>query len=517
MVFGQLMNRFNALRRWPWDLLAILFVAVLFRLVLLDLKPPHFDEGINGWFADVLRETGFHKYDPTNFHGPWHFYTVFLSQELLGRNLWALRLPVVIASLLTIPAIFLFARWFGRPAVRWAALAFAVSPAEVFFGRYSIHETWFVLCTLLFTWGAIALWLERDRAGLWAAVLGLAGMILNKETYLIHAGSLAIAAGVFALWGKVSPVQPPVIRPTARSWSVKDAWTAGSIAVFLLVFFYSGNFLNLKGLRGPYDAIAAWTQTGTSGEGHEKTAYELLPFVNYYWLAILARYEWPALAGLIWSVRYAWPAPAAPRLLAILGGGVLLAYSLVPYKTPWCILAIVWPWFLFFGAAIESAGRRWAKIIGIILLVASAALAVRVNFFGYEDDSEPYVYVQTYHSIETLTGPLLALSSADPRQALMPGAIYLESYYPLPWILGDFPNLGYFGGEIPKNFPKDAKFHVIESKRADEIRPLIGAGFTEKTFKLRSGMDECVVFFSDDLLVAAERLPHEKPPRRAEP
>ena len=70
-------------------------------------------------------------------------------------------------------------------------------------------------------------------------------------------------------------------------------------------------------------------KTGAAGNGHEKTAYELLPFVNYYWLALLARYEWPALIGLLWSVRYAWPAPAVPRLLAILGGGVLVAGFLV--------------------------------------------------------------------------------------------------------------------------------------------------------------------------------------------
>lgn len=510
------------IRRWPWNLIAIMALAAVFRLVLLDLKEPHFDEGTNGWFADVLRETGSFKYRPENFHGPWHFYTVFLSQELLGRNLWALRLPAVLASLLTIPVFFLFARWFGRPAVCWAALAFAVSPAEVFYGRYSIHEAWFVLFTMLFTWGALAMWLERTRAGLWVAVLGLTGMILNKETYIIHAGSLALAAGAFSLWGKVSPVRPPVIRPAAREWTKRDAWTAAAVALFLFVFFYSGNFFHWSGLLGPFDAMTEWTHTGTSGEGHEKTSYELLPFVNYYWLALLARYEWPALAGLVWSVRYAWPAPAAPRLLAILAAGILLAYSLVPYKTPWCILALLWPWFLFFGAAIETAKGRLAALArwsGLTLLLVSAAFAVRVNFFKYEDDSEPYVYVQTYHSIEKLTGPLLALAAADPRYALTPGAIYLESYYPLPWILGDFPNdkLLYHGGKVPKDFPSNAEFHVIETKRTDEIRPLIGPGFREITFKLRSGMDECTVFFSEDLLRAVENLPHQPPPRRGEP
>jgi hypothetical protein len=216
-------------------------------------------------------------------------------------------------------------------------------------------------------------------------------------------------------------------------------------------------------------------------------------------------------------VRYAWPSPAAPRLLAILGGGVLLAYSLVPYKTPWCLISIIWPWFLFFGAAVGAAGRKPARWIAVALLIVSAAFAIHLNFFRYEDDSEPYVYVQTYNTVYEFTGPLLALAAADPRTALTPGAIYLESYYPLPWMLGDFPNIGYHGGKIPAELPAKSKFHVVEAEKAAELRPRIGPGFTEITFKLRSGKDECVVFFAQDLLDAVAQLPRQKRARRGEP
>ena len=504
------------IRRWPWDLILIMALAAILRLFMLDLRGPHFDEGVNGWFADQMRETGTFRYTPENFHGPWHFYTVFLSQELLGRNLWALRLPAVLASVLAVPVIFLFARWFGRPAMRWAALAFAVSPAGLFYGRYSIHESWFVLFTMLFTWGVLALWQKRDRAGLWAAVLGLTGMILNKETYIVHAGSLALAAGVFVLWGKVSPVRPPLDRAKNRGWNKRDAWTAGAVAAFLLVFFYSGNFLNPPGLLGPFQALFEWTKTGTAGNGHEKETYDLLPFLNYYWLALLARYEWPALIGLVWSVRYAWPGPAVPRLLAILGGGVLLAYSLVPYKTPWCIAAIMWPWFIFFGAAVMAAGHRWTNLLAAFVLAASLAQAVRLNFFRFEADDEPYVYVQTYRAMGDFTGPLLELAAADPRRAHIPGAIYLESYYPLPWVLGAFPNIGYHGGTVPKELPA-AQFHVIEAEKADELRGKLGGGYEELRFQVRSGVDDCVVFLAPELAGAIRQLPRQRPPRRGEP
>jgi predicted membrane-bound mannosyltransferase len=45
---------------------------VFLRFFLLGIKPPHFDEGINGWFVDQVVHNGFYRYDPTNYHGPLH-------------------------------------------------------------------------------------------------------------------------------------------------------------------------------------------------------------------------------------------------------------------------------------------------------------------------------------------------------------------------------------------------------------------------------------------------------------
>jgi hypothetical protein len=83
-------------------------------------------------------------------------------------------------------------------------------------------------------------------------------------------------------------------------------------------------------------------------------------------------------------------------------------------------------------------------------------------------------------------------------------------------MLGDFPNIGYHGGKIPTELPATEKFHVIEAEKAAELRPRIGPGFTEITFKLRSGKDECVVFFAQDLLDAVAELPQQKRARRGE-
>src|SRR4051812_7401466 len=78
----------------PW---VILGLALALRLWNLPLRPPHSDEGVNGWFSQRVLSEGFYHYDPENYHGPLHYYLLALAQLLLGRNLWALRLPTVLA------------------------------------------------------------------------------------------------------------------------------------------------------------------------------------------------------------------------------------------------------------------------------------------------------------------------------------------------------------------------------------------------------------------------------------
>src|SRR5262249_22301358 len=102
----------------PW---AIIGLAAFLRLILLGIKPPHFDEGINGWFVDQVMHNGFYRYDPTNYHGPLHFYLLLLSQSLLGRNLWALRLPVVLVSIGCVWLMLKFEPLLGRTVSRIAA------------------------------------------------------------------------------------------------------------------------------------------------------------------------------------------------------------------------------------------------------------------------------------------------------------------------------------------------------------------------------------------------------------
>ena len=285
----ELVTRARQLDWTPW---LIVGLGAFVRLFLLDIKPPHFDEGINGWFVDQMVKNGFYRYDPTNYHGPLHFYILLLCQTLLGRNLWAIRLPVVLASIFSIHLTLKFEPFVGRNVSRLAALAMAVSPGFVFYGRYSIHEVWLLLFSMLFILGLLGLWQRGTVNYLWCAGMGLAGMVLTKETYIIHVGCAVIAAAVTWISHKITRL--PDARPARQSWTHIDVAVVAGAGAAAIIFFYSGAFLNWPGVTGLYKTFDAWFKTGSQGAGHDKDWY--------YWLMLIARYEQPVLLGLLLCV-----------------------------------------------------------------------------------------------------------------------------------------------------------------------------------------------------------------------
>ena len=210
----------------------------------------------------------------------------------------------------------------------------------------------------------------------------------------------------------------PALPISPQHWSWDDLASSSALAALTIIFFYSGTFLDFSALSGLYETFAAWFHTGVAAAGHEKSTYQIGPF-NYYWIALMARYEWPALLGLVLCFAYIFPSEARLRYLAIYGCGVLLAYSLIPYKTPWCIISILWPFYFLLGAFATAATKPFgydmppamARLVLVVSLAASTVLSVRLNFYHFTDEREPYVYVQTFPEIQTLTKPLLEMAA----------------------------------------------------------------------------------------------------------
>jgi len=478
----------NALAESEWTPWLIIGLAAFLRFLLLGMKPPHFDEGINGWFVDQMLRNGFYKYDPTNYHGPLHFYVLFLSQTLFGRNLWALRLPVVLVSISCVWLTLKFEPFVSRNVSRLAALAMAVSPGFVFYGRYSIHEAWLVLFTLLFFFGLFGLWKFGTANYLWCAGMGLTGMILSKETYILHVGCAVIAVAVCWVSNYFNELEDS--RPATQTWNYVDLAVVIGTGVVLIIFFYSGTFFNWNGVKGLYQAYLPWFKTGSEGHGHEK------PW--YYWLRLIARYEWPVLGGLVvclFSIRFK---NVALRYLAIYGVGTVIAYSIVKYKTPWCIISFIWPFTFIFGAAAALTPliyKRVVYVVSAILLTGSLGYCVWLNYFRCTTDTEPYVYVQTYNDVYKFTDPLLQLAHSDPRAYQLVGHIIRASPYPLPWMLDDFGRVGYYEKD---NLPAkvDGDFLLVQQDKIATVEAKLHESYYTFPITIRPYQDPSKAYFN---------------------
>src|SRR6266496_3744227 len=436
----------------PW---LILGLAAFLRFFLLGIKPPHFDEGINGWFVDQVMHNGFYRYDPTNYHGPLHFYVLLLSESLLGRNLWALRLPVVLVSI-------------G-----------CVSP--------------------MFILGLLGLWKSGRVNYLWYAGMGVAGMILTKETYAIHLACAVIAIPVLMVSCALSRV--PDAKPAKQTWTWIDLAMVLGVGAAAIIFFYSGTFFNWSGVKGLYLAFKAWTETGAAGHGHEK-AWD-------YWLKLMGPtweirrsdffgYELPMLAGLILCLFCQKFKNLSLRYLAIYGVGTLVAYSYVKYKTPWCVISFGWPLLFIFGGAILLVRPKHLRLahrtIGVLLCI-SLGSSIWLNYFRCSSPDEPYAYVQTYNDIFKLSKPLLALAKRDPAYYHLTGHLIRSSVYPLPWTLGDFDRVGYYeGGNMPANL--DGDFLLVQQDKIKDVESKLKGTYYTDMMTLRNYQEPSKIFFS---------------------
>jgi uncharacterized protein (TIGR03663 family) len=177
-------------KRLNWTVyvtLVLVLIAAVFRFWMMCVKPPQFDEAVNAWIIDRIGEEGFYKYDPSNYHGPLHFYALYFSTVILGETIFAIRLPVILIGIATVALMIRFKQYFGLLTVSVAALGMAISPGYVFYQRYSIHEAWQVFFMVLSFLGLLGVLEKGDRRSMVALIFGVAGMIATKETYLMHA------------------------------------------------------------------------------------------------------------------------------------------------------------------------------------------------------------------------------------------------------------------------------------------------------------------------------------------
>jgi uncharacterized protein (TIGR03663 family) len=327
----------------------------------------------------------------------------------------------------------------------------------------------------------------------------LAAMLFaTKETAVISIGVLVLALAGAVFWcSRTIPASKSAsaefisqfldrVGGRARASRLLLACTAMFLA--LSVIFYSSFLDNSRaGLRDAVTSLKLWTNTGTAAHRHGIFTY-------FLWLG---KEEWPLLLlGATGTLMAALRRKYFPLFCGLWAFGLIAAYSLIPYKTPWLTLNFLTPLALASGyAAAETytllrSRSQAASLAWVILLTAAMAISLfntwQLNFYRYDDDRNPYVYAQTRRGFLDLVWRVNAIAKASGTGLQTSIAIMSPDYWPLPWYLRDYPRAGYYG-RITQN---RTDIVIASAPQAVLLKGLLGADYEQVgEYPLRPGVD----------------------------
>ncbi|HSP62002.1 MAG TPA: flippase activity-associated protein Agl23, partial [Pyrinomonadaceae bacterium] len=374
--------------KWRIASASILITGAFLRLYDLGLVPFHHDEGVNGNFLVTLVREGRYQYDPQNYHGPTlYFFSAVIpwivrffggksAGDAYGLTTFNIRFITVAFGVATIWLALLLRKRLGAIGALSAAGLIAISPGAVYLSRYFIHESLFVFFGLAIVVAALKYYDSGSSFYLILAAISAALMTATKETWIINGPVLLIAlvstSVYFRVRGSVGePAQKPLERFGGPVSLTTVALVAFAVFIIVNVLLYSSFFTNYpKGVRDAISTLNLWRQ---------RTREHVHPWWQYVqWLAqeepLLLLLGGAGAAVAVWR--------ADSRLAVFLGlwsFGLIAAYSLVGYKTPWISLNFIVPLALTGGYALKQIYRKFGEPWVPLALIAGGILLLSIG------------------------------------------------------------------------------------------------------------------------------------------
>lgn len=311
----------------------------------------------------------------------------------------------------------------------------------------------------------------------------LALFFATKETAFITVGTMLIACACVWIWRRIygGMLKGSKKVHEDESESVQLTWTTlknrfdskqeaiAVLSICLLTFafvgavFFSSFFTYPQGIIGAFEAYAFWTKTGVKDHIGETTLY-----LEWLW-----KLEYPIvlLSAIGILIAFFTAKHRFAMFVGLWAFGLFLAYSLIPYKTPWLMLSFLLPMCIISGYAIQkmvNQPNELLKIVGVVVFLSSFTVltynSYDLNFRRYDDDSLTYVYAHTRRSFLEMVQKIdyYAEKSGKGKQAVI--QIVSPEYWPLPWYVRDYENANFYGRAIDV---KDAELIVAEKDKQD--------------------------------------------------
>ncbi|MFT5106831.1 MAG: hypothetical protein ACI8XO_003098 [Verrucomicrobiales bacterium] len=489
-----------------------LVIGGMLRLPSLELRPMHLDEAVQAARFGQLLEEGTFDYLPDDGHGPGLLYFTLPIAKAAGVSSFndtsqtLLRLTPALFGLGIIAlTAFAFRHWLGTPAAIVSALLAAVSPMMGFYSRYYIMEVPMVFFLLLFL---LCIWrylLSQHLA--WLICAGLCGAVMHatKETFGISIVALVFAALIV---GMITPLWFKLRFTDLRKIAIHLA-IALPISLLLSAALYSVFFNSPSAIGDSYRTYTNYFSRASGSAGHEQPWYYYLQLLFHKEMS--DGFSWSEALTLILAAvgivaAFTWrKLPSNTRILAqTLALYTLFSfafYSIIPYKTPWSILAALHAAMILAGFGFYALLRLARRLPLQIALCAALFFGIKqlagqshTASFPYlgkspiyaMEDRNPYVLGHTTTGfINNIVEPLQTLLDVSPeKENTIIRIIHDESGWPIPWYFRNYrinPTPGVQEVE-------DALVVITDDTHFDAVQAKLGDAYTYTPANLREGI-----------------------------
>ena len=227
---------------------------------------------------------------------------------------------------------------------------------------------------------------------------------------------------------------------------------AGIVSALFLTSF----FTNPKGIPDSILTYKTYFNRAGGSDLHNHPWYYYIRMLTFSRVGNEALIVILAAFGFIASFIKKWTSFADMSFLRFIAFYTLfltIIYSVIPYKTPWCMLSFLHGMILLAGVGIAVLIKIAPKvlprtIVSLLLLIAATHLcwlSYLNNYKYYADSRNPYVYAHPTTEIYNLIDKVEYYAKADPQGKYM----YIEvicpghDYWPLPWYLRSFTSVAW--------------------------------------------------------------------------
>ncbi len=456
---------------------------------------------------------------------------VFISRYFIHEIFFVFLALALVLSVL----LFIRNKKAGPFAVVWMVLLLLVCflPSGLMLGSYlggtSSSAVWAFRVGFFIADAALIFFVMRMLLGwrggrpiyLLLASASTALMFATKETTFITLGTMLIAIPCVMIWQKVYGAKGDEVGTddSLISWNnFRSALGEGKdrlillaavavVFVYVNVLFFSSYFTYYEGVSKALEAYAIWTKTGT--KDHTQSGFWGYLRWSFGYGQVGSKLETAVeaaifiLAGLGTAIAFLKARNRVAMFTGLWAVGLFIAYSLIPYKTPWLALSFILPMCLVAGYGIDEMARSSivaVKAAGLALAAAACVLLAYqtydLNFVNYDNNDRTYVYAHTKRPFLEMMRRIDHYAAKSGKGQELSIDIISPDYWPMVWYTNDYPKAVYHG-----RFIDTSTADVIVAKKTDQDREVIlrysGKYKLDGVYPLRPGVDLVLLVRND--------------------